>query len=100
MKIPFPLLAPVLAAGILAQTGCERSQAQSSSSSKDLPSAPMIGAKCTLKLYGGNETSISLSSPEISGTLVADSPEWVGVKDGSTEHWIPKGHVLELKISR
>jgi hypothetical protein len=100
MRTPFLLLAPVFAAGILAQSGCTRSEAQTPGIGKDLPSAPGIGTKCTLKLYSEAMASLSLSSPEISGVLAADTPDWVCVKENSTEHWVPKARVLELKLTR
>ena len=36
----------------------------------------------------------------VTGTLLSMTGEWVVVKDGSFEHWIPKEKVLDMKASR
>ena len=103
MKKSAPLLlAPLFAAGamIFSQTSCSRADGQTPGTLREAPTSPPLGTKCSLKLYRESDASSNLSNAEITGTLTSTSGDWVCVNEGSTEHWVPKARILELKLSR
>jgi len=40
------------------------------------------------------------TTEKVNGTLVSMQSDWIIVADGSYEHWIPAGKVMEMKASR
>lgn len=105
MKLSHLLIAPAVAAVILAQSSCTRSEAQTAPVAKESPGFPQTGVLCSVKIYreGQDEVKpgeLQASQLDVNGTLVVVNDQWICVKEGSSEHWIPRARVLDLRLSR
>lgn len=92
------------ALGILASIGIwfstqETAVGQTGGRIAAAPGTPPIGAICEVRVLA----SILVSKTEIEvvkGNLLALSTEWIVLKDGSFENWVPRDKVITMRASR
>lgn len=88
------LAAAVIGFGIIGQDA----EAQTGSRNTPVPGTPPIGALCEVRVLA----SILVARTEIEivrGNLLAMTTDWVVLKEGSYENWIPRDKVITLRAS-
>ena len=73
-------------------------QAEAQTGATQAAGTPPIGRLVDISLVAW---PLSTGTAErVTGTLLSMTGDWVVVKDGSFEHWIPKEKVMNMKASR
>lgn len=94
------LVVALLAAAMVAMTlefsgTSARAQTPVAASS---PGTPPIGRLVDIRLVAW--PLATAEAGRITGTLIAMTDQWLIVKDGTFEHWVPKEKVMDMKASR
>lgn len=77
----------------------QQAEAQAGNRYTAAPGTPPIGAVCEVRVLASllaGKTEIEV----VRGNLLAMTTEWVVLKDGSFENWIPRDKVVTLRASR
>jgi hypothetical protein len=77
----------------------QKAEAQAGAKYAPAPGTPPIGAVCEVRVL----SSILSSRTEIEvvkGNLLAMTGEWIVLKDGTFENWVPREKVITLRASR
>ena len=89
------LAAAVIGFGLIGQ----KAEAQAGTKYVAAPGTPPIGAICEVRVLA----SIMSSKTEIEivkGNLLAMTSDWIVLKEGTFENWVPREKVITLRASR
>lgn len=111
MKPFLPLLAGAAVVAVAASFVPQSSQAQQPvGTPPDKALSYPVGVRCVITLDpadpakkrsgGTNNGTYEVLDNKVQGELLAISSEWLVLKDGNYENWIPRDKVLSMRVSR
>jgi hypothetical protein len=90
------LAAVVIGFSVLGQ----RAEAQAGGKFAPAPGTPPIGAICEVRVLVATILSSKTEVETLRGDLIAMTDDWIVLKEGSFENWIPRDKVITLRASR
>jgi hypothetical protein len=97
MKTKLFLLASLITA-VVVYFGMPSDQAAAQPSESQAAGTPPIGRLVEVTLVAWPISS--QPAAKVTGNLLAMMDDWIIVKEGSYEHWVPKEKILDMKVSR